>query len=164
MRDQGKEWRNLIAFLSILETVKSSLADWNRGPTGSMNPTLVGWDLVYVNKAFVMGDKRDRSKASRVSGLVGHDAIVLRAQAVTVSFNKLDHHQPMLRRWFSGPERSGSTGASPQARQGKKRPGRRKQCPPSRSQPVSVGQGAYGLPAGFVICSITLSSEKLAAF
>jgi len=35
----------------VMIPVKSSLADWNWVPTGSMNPTIVEGDLVYVNKA-----------------------------------------------------------------------------------------------------------------
>lgn len=38
-----------IAFVVI--PVKSSIADWNWVPTGSMNPTILEGDLVYVNKA-----------------------------------------------------------------------------------------------------------------
>ena len=34
----------------ILIPVKSSLADWNWVPSGSMNPTILEGDLVYVNK------------------------------------------------------------------------------------------------------------------
>jgi len=105
VRNQWNEWRTLIVFFFfILKPVNSSLADWNWVTTGSMNPTLVERDLVYVNKAIVMGDKRDHSKDSLVSGLVDRDAIVLRAQAVIVSFNKLDDYETRLRRWFSGLE------------------------------------------------------------
>ncbi|MFC1738044.1 signal peptidase I [Planctomycetota bacterium] len=46
-----KEWRLTIFFiLFIVIPVKSSLADWNWVPTGSMNPTILEGDLVYVNK------------------------------------------------------------------------------------------------------------------
>ena len=49
---QWHEWRCLIFFfVFVLVPVKSSLADWNWVPTGSMNPTIVEGDLVYVNKA-----------------------------------------------------------------------------------------------------------------
>jgi signal peptidase I len=34
----------------VIIPVKSSLADWNWVPTGSMNPTILEGDLVYVNK------------------------------------------------------------------------------------------------------------------
>ena len=36
--------------LFVLIPVKSSLADWNWVPTGSMKPTIVEGDMVYVNK------------------------------------------------------------------------------------------------------------------
>ena len=46
-----REWRNVIFFVVfVLIPVKSSLADWNWVPTGSMNPTILEGDLVYVNK------------------------------------------------------------------------------------------------------------------
>ena len=46
-----KEWRFAILFLvCVVLPVKSSLADWNWVPTGSMNPTILEGDLLYVNK------------------------------------------------------------------------------------------------------------------
>ena len=46
-----KEWRRTIFFIVfVLIPVKSSLADWNWVPTGSMNPTIMEGDLVYVDK------------------------------------------------------------------------------------------------------------------
>ena len=46
-----KEWRMAIFFIVfIVIPVKSSLADWNWVPTGSMNPTILEGDLVYVDK------------------------------------------------------------------------------------------------------------------
>ncbi|MFC1781680.1 signal peptidase I [Planctomycetota bacterium] len=46
-----KEWC-LIIFLVIFVVipVKSSLADWNWVPSGSMNPTILEGDLIYINK------------------------------------------------------------------------------------------------------------------
>jgi signal peptidase I len=46
-----KEWRMTIFFIVfIVIPVKSSLADWNWVPTGSMVPTIVEGDMVYVDK------------------------------------------------------------------------------------------------------------------
>ena len=46
-----KEYRMIIFFIIfVIIPVKSSLADWNWVPTGSMNPTILEGDLVYVNK------------------------------------------------------------------------------------------------------------------
>jgi signal peptidase I len=46
-----KEWWKTIFFIVfVVIPVKSSLADWNWVPTGSMVPTIVEGDLVYVDK------------------------------------------------------------------------------------------------------------------
>ncbi len=46
-----KEWRMTVFFLVVVVVpVKSSLADWNWVPTGSMNPTILEGDLIYVDK------------------------------------------------------------------------------------------------------------------
>jgi len=51
IRRLWKEWRLIIFFLVfIVLPVKSSLADWNWVPTGSMNPTILEGDLIYVDK------------------------------------------------------------------------------------------------------------------
>ena len=51
IRRLWKEWRITILFLvCVVVPVKSSLADWNWVPTGSMNPTILEGDLIYVDK------------------------------------------------------------------------------------------------------------------
>lgn len=46
-----KEWRITLLFVVLVVIpVKSSLADWNWVPTGSMNPTILEGDLIFVNK------------------------------------------------------------------------------------------------------------------
>lgn len=46
-----RQWRlTLFVILFIVVPVKSSLADWNWVPTGSMNPTILEGDLIYVDK------------------------------------------------------------------------------------------------------------------
>jgi len=126
-----KEWRNTIFFIVfVLIPVKSSLADWNWVPTGSMNPTILQGDLIYVDKLaydthavmstpsiramrnfgpitvppdnyFVMGDNRDSSKDSRHFGFVQRKAIVGKARGVILSFDITDKYQPRLKRGFA---------------------------------------------------------------
>jgi len=45
-----KEIRPLLILALILFAIRSSLADWNDVPTGSMKPTILEGDRVYVNK------------------------------------------------------------------------------------------------------------------
>jgi signal peptidase I len=46
-----KDWWKTVAFvIFVVIPVKSSIADWNWVPTGSMNPTILEGDLVYVDK------------------------------------------------------------------------------------------------------------------
>lgn len=46
-----KEWRStLFLIVFVIIPVKSSLADFNWVPTGSMNPTILEGDFVFVNK------------------------------------------------------------------------------------------------------------------
>ena len=51
LRRLWNEWRIPLFFIVfVVIPVKSSLADWNWVPTGSMNPTILEGDLIYVNK------------------------------------------------------------------------------------------------------------------
>jgi signal peptidase I len=45
-----RETRSLALTIVILTAVRSAIADWNDVPTGSMNPTIVQGDRVFVNK------------------------------------------------------------------------------------------------------------------
>jgi signal peptidase I len=45
-----KEIRPLILLSLLVFSIRSSLADWNDVPTGSMKPTILEGDRVYVNK------------------------------------------------------------------------------------------------------------------
>jgi len=46
-----RQWRGVVIFVVfVVVPVKSSLADWNWVPTGSMNPTILEGDLIYVDK------------------------------------------------------------------------------------------------------------------
>lgn len=47
-----KEWRiTVFIVIFVIIPVKSAIADWNWVPTGSMKPTILEGDLVFVNKA-----------------------------------------------------------------------------------------------------------------
>jgi len=43
-------WLTIFLIIFIVIPVKSSLADWNWVPSGSMNPTILEGELVFVNK------------------------------------------------------------------------------------------------------------------
>ena len=45
-----KEIRPLLILAAVLFSIRSSLADWNDVPSGSMNPTIIEGDRVFVNK------------------------------------------------------------------------------------------------------------------
>src|SRR5256885_9357797 len=45
-----KEIRPLLVLTLVLFSIRSSLADWNDVPTGSMKPTIVEGDRVFINK------------------------------------------------------------------------------------------------------------------
>src|SRR6266404_7538153 len=45
-----KEIRPLLIFALVMFAIRSSLADWNDVPTGSMKPTILEGDRVFVNK------------------------------------------------------------------------------------------------------------------
>lgn len=52
LRHQWKEWRWYVAFLFVVWIpVRSAIADYSPVPSGSMNPTILEGDLVFVNKA-----------------------------------------------------------------------------------------------------------------
>jgi signal peptidase I len=47
-----RQWRSTVFFIVfVILPVKSSLADFNWVPTGSMNPTILEGDYIFVNKA-----------------------------------------------------------------------------------------------------------------
>lgn len=45
-----KEIRPLLLMIAVVCSIRSSLADWNDVPTGSMKPTILEGDRVFVNK------------------------------------------------------------------------------------------------------------------
>lgn len=46
----AKENRGFIVFLVLMFVFRSSFADWNTVPTGSMKPTIIEGDRIFVNK------------------------------------------------------------------------------------------------------------------
>lgn len=51
LKKKWKEWRSTVLFVVfVIIPIKSSVAELNWVPTGSMNPTILEGDLVYVNK------------------------------------------------------------------------------------------------------------------
>lgn len=54
-RTRARQWwrqeiRPILILAVVLFSIRSSLADWNDVPSGSMNPTIIEGDRVYVNK------------------------------------------------------------------------------------------------------------------
>ena len=45
-----REYRSLALFILLMVIFRSALADWNTVPTGSMRPTIVEGDRIFVNK------------------------------------------------------------------------------------------------------------------
>lgn len=45
-----KENRSLITFILLMVVFRTSVADWNTVPTGSMKPTIIEGDRIWVNK------------------------------------------------------------------------------------------------------------------
>ena len=45
-----KENKSILIFVLLMVCFRSALADWNTVPTGSMNPTIIEGDRVWVNK------------------------------------------------------------------------------------------------------------------
>src|SRR5881227_3277938 len=55
LRARAKKWlrqelRPLLIMALVVFSIRSSLADWNDVPTGSMKPTILEGDRVFVNK------------------------------------------------------------------------------------------------------------------
>jgi signal peptidase I len=45
-----REWRSLIVFFGLMFVFRSAVADWMLVPSGSMNPTLMEGDRIFVEK------------------------------------------------------------------------------------------------------------------
>src|SRR3954468_3109835 len=49
-RRTWESWRSVIIVVAVLMVVRSVVADWNDVPTGSMKPTIMEGDRIFVNK------------------------------------------------------------------------------------------------------------------
>ncbi len=49
-KNLAREAKSLLLMILVLMAVRSAIADWNDVPSGSMNPTIVQGDRVFVNK------------------------------------------------------------------------------------------------------------------
>jgi signal peptidase I len=45
-----REWRSFIVFVGLMLVFRSAVADWMVVPTGSMNPTIMDGDRIFVEK------------------------------------------------------------------------------------------------------------------
>ncbi len=48
--DKWKEWRGLVVFLVLMGLFRASVADWYEVPSGSMKPTILEGDRIFVDK------------------------------------------------------------------------------------------------------------------
>jgi signal peptidase I len=44
------EWRSFFVFIALMFLFRSAIADWYEVPTGSMKPTIIEGDRIFVNK------------------------------------------------------------------------------------------------------------------
>jgi signal peptidase I len=45
-----KENKSILVFITLMMVFRSAVADWNDVPTGSMKPTIVEGDRIFINK------------------------------------------------------------------------------------------------------------------
>ncbi len=50
LREAWNENKSLLLFIALMMVFRSAVADWNEVPTGSMKPTIVEGDRIFVNK------------------------------------------------------------------------------------------------------------------
>ncbi|NQY64368.1 MAG: signal peptidase I [Alteromonadaceae bacterium] len=50
LKKMWKDNKSLLVFLSLMLVFRSAVADWNEVPTGSMKPTIVEGDRIFINK------------------------------------------------------------------------------------------------------------------
>ncbi|TQV80044.1 signal peptidase I [Exilibacterium tricleocarpae] len=112
-----KENRGLLVFIALMLVFRSAIADWNEVPTGSMKPTILAGDRIWVNKMaydirvpfthislvkrsdprrgdIVVFDSKvsDKRLVKRVIGLPG-DVIGMRNNVLSVNGRAVDYEQ-----------------------------------------------------------------------
>ena len=50
IKKMWKDNKSLLVFLSLMLVFRSAVADWNEVPTGSMKPTIIEGDRIFINK------------------------------------------------------------------------------------------------------------------
>jgi signal peptidase I len=163
-----KEIRSLLLLGLILFSIRSSLADWSDVPTGSMKPTILEGDRVYVNKLaydlkvpfttrhlaewsnpgrgdiVVFFSPRDGTRlVKRVVGLPG-DTIELRKNVLVLNGQPVEY-QPLAEALVSDlapADRAAQVFASEQL------PGQRHSVAAIPSAPALRDYGPYRVPEG----------------
>lgn len=120
-----RENRSLLLFIALMIVFRSSFADWNAVPTGSMKPTILEGDRIWVNKVaydikvsltdvslyetgaprrgdvIVFNSKAaDERLVKRVIGFVPRDEIAGRSSAIVMSFDYGHYYLPRIDRFF----------------------------------------------------------------
>ncbi|MEN9575152.1 MAG: signal peptidase [Verrucomicrobiota bacterium] len=135
-----QEIRPLLVFAVILFSIRSSLADWNDVPTGSMQPTILVGDRVWVNKlaydlkvpfttwhiaqwsnpqrgevAVFFSPKDGTRMVKRVIGLPG-DTIELRNEQLVINGVPVEYAplEPAVAKQLADPERAQAVFATEQ--------------------------------------------------
>ena len=111
-----REYKSLLITLTILMAVRSAIADWNDVPTGSMNPTIVQGDRVFVNKLaydlkapfttwhLAQWDNPRRGDVVvffSPADAVDRNRIVGRASMVVISLDREHYFEPRWHRFFT---------------------------------------------------------------
>lgn len=78
-----REWlRGLLVVVLIVGSLRSAVADWNDVPTGSMKPTILEGDRIFVNKlAYDLKVPFTQLRLVRWSGPARGDIVVFRSPA-----------------------------------------------------------------------------------
>lgn len=82
MKQLWKEYRSLMLFILLMCVFRSAVADWNTVPTGSMLPTIVEGDRIWVNKmAYDLRIPFTHQSVKRIADPARGDIIVFDSEA-----------------------------------------------------------------------------------